>query len=235
MGFETPKAQEIQNTPKSTEELKPEGKPAVIIQKTRERVVTFLASNQLKLREYFGKIDGSQLQSLLKLEFEQAKKDTLPISDIFDPEAELLNLRTLSREQKREALAEFKNKLARQREAWATCRTFLKRKIEVNHDIDKKDLTDWIGKFSGEYSFTDNQRQTTKEIINDYYANRQRAKEIREQYPDDVDLVNELSGQTFDKDTKFKISIGPMSINIYCDSFNAGRLLTGNSTPQKTK
>lgn len=235
MGFETPTPSELQKPSNAIEQPKPVVEPAGVVQKTRESIMTFLAFNQLKLREYFGKIDESQLQSLLELEFEQSKKDTLPISDIFDPEAELQNLRTLPREQKREALAEFKSKLVRQREAWATCRTFLRRKIEVNHDVAKQDLMDWIDKFSSEYGFTDSQRQTAEEIIDDYYENRQRVKKIRDEYPNDVDLVNELSGQTFDTDTKFKIKIGPMSVNIYCDAFTAGRLFTKKNIPQKIK
>jgi len=198
-------------------------------------MLTFFEFNKLKLREYFGKIDEEQLQSLLELEFEQSKKDTPPISYVFDPEAELQNLRTLPREQKRGALTEFKSKLARQREAWATCRTFLRRKIEVNHDVKKQDLMDWIDTFSDEYGFTDEQTQTAEDIIDDYYENRQSVKEIREQYPDDVDLVNELSGQIISKDTKFRITIGPMSVNIYCDSFTAGRLFTQESVPQEFK
>ena len=60
-------------------------------------------------------------------------------------------------------------------------------------------------------------------------------KDLREQYPNDVDLVNELSGQDFSRDTKFKVTLGPMSINIYCNSFNAGRLFASSSTPQKIK
>ncbi len=235
MGFETPTPPEIQNGSNTIEQPKPVAEPNGIVQKTREKITTFFAFNQLKLREYFGKINKSQLQSLLELEFEQSKKDTPPISDVFDPEAELQSLRTLPREQKREALTEFKGKLARQREVWATCRTFLRRKIEVNHDVAKQDLMDWIDKFSSEYGFTDKQKQTAEEIIDGYYEDRQKVKEIREQYPNDVDLVNELSGQTFSSDTKFKVKIGPMSVNIFCDAFTAGRLFTDESIPQKIK
>lgn len=235
MGFETPTPPEVQKGSNDIEQPKSVAEPVGAVQKTREKIATFLAFNQLKLREYFGKIDERQLQSLLELEFEQSKKDNPPISDVFDPETELQTLRTLPREQKQEALAEFKGKLARQREAWATCRTFLRRKIEENNDLEKQDLMGWIDRFSNEYGFTDSQRQTAEEIIDDYYVNRQRVKGIREQYPNDVDLVNELSGQTFNTDTKFRIIVGPMSINIYCNSFNAGRLFTNSSTPHKTK
>jgi len=228
MGFKTPTPPEVQNDPKPIEEPKPDGETAGIVQKTRERMLTFFEFNKLKLREYFGKIDEEQLQSLLELEFEQSKKDTPPISYVFDPEAELQNLRTLPREQKREALTEFKGKLARQREAWATCRTFLRRKIEVNYDVKKQDLMDWIDKFSSEYGFTDIQRQTAQEIIDDYYVNRQRVKEIREQYEDDVELVNAIMGMNFDAAEKIKVTTGPMTIDISCDGFNAGRLYKNN-------
>lgn len=235
MGFETPTPPEVQNTPKPIEDPKPDGETAGIVQKTKKRVQTFFEFKQLKLREYFGIINEEQLQSLLELEFEQSQKDTPPISDVFDPEAELQNLKALPPDQKREALNDFKSKLARQREAWATCRTFLRRKIEVNHDVEKQDLMAWVTTFSDKYGFTDEQRQRAEEIIDGYYENRQRVKQIREQYPDDVELVNELSGQTFGTDTKFKIKIGLISVNIYCDSFTAGRLFKKDSIPQKIK
>jgi hypothetical protein len=228
MGFETPTPPEVQNTPKPIEGPKPDGETAGIGQRTRERMLTFFEFNKLKLREYFGKIDEGQLQTLLELEFEQAKKDTPSIPEVFDPEAELGKLKTLPREQKREALTDFKSKLACQREAWATCRTFLRRKIEANHDVEKQDLMDWVTTFSDEYGFTDEQRQTAEEIIDDYYENRQRVKEIREQYPDDIELVNSIMGMGFDAGEKIAVSTGPMTIDISCDGFNSGRLYERN-------
>jgi|TARA_B100001971_G_C18180872_1_gene532704 hypothetical protein len=224
MDFETPTPPEVQNIPKQIENPKPDGKTAGIAQGTRERMLTFFEFNKLKLREYFGKIDERQLQSLIELEFEQFKKDTPSISDIFDPEAELQNLRTLPRERKREALTDFKSKLARQREAWATCRTFLRRKIEVNHDVERQDLMDWIDKFSGEYGFTDPQRQTAEEIIDDYYKNRNRIKQMRESHPDNVQLLKVLTDINFSKDTKFDIVVGALGFEIYTDKFTAGRI-----------
>lgn len=235
MEFETPPPSEVQKSSSTIEQPKPAIESTEVVQKARENIMTFFASNKLKLREYFGKIHESQLQSLLEFEFEQSKKDTLPISGVFDPETELQTLRTLPREQKREGLVDFKNKLVRQREAWATCRTFLSRKIEVNHDVNREDLMVWIDKFSSEYGFTSDQRRIAEEIIDDYYASRQRVKEIREQYPNNVDLVNELSNQKFSTDTKFRIELGAMSVNIYCDAFTTGRLFTNESIPQKIK
>ncbi len=233
MGLETPTPPEIQNSSNAVEQPKPIAKPAGVVEKTKKSITDFFAFNQSKLREYFVKNDESKVQTLLELEFEQSKEDTPPISDVFDPEFELQNLRTLPPDQKKEALTDFKNKLARQREAWATCRIFLRRKIEANHDVEKQDLMDWINRFSSEYGFTDSQRQTAEKIIDDYYASRQRVKDIRQQYPNDVDLIKELSGQQFSKDTKFKIKVGAMCLNIYCDAFTAGRLFNQESTPKR--
>jgi len=231
MGFETPTPPEVQNGSNAIEQPKPDTEPNGVVQNTREKIATFFAFNQLKLREYFGKIDESQLQSLLELEFEQSKKDTPPISDVFDPEAELQNLKTLPREQKREALTEFKGKLARQREAWATCRTFLRRKIEVNHDVERQDLMDWIDKFSSEYGFTVSQRQTAEEIIDDYCANRQRVKDFRQEYQDNTELLTELTGISIEKTKKLDVSVGLMAIDIRCDGYTAGRLYERSNDP----
>lgn len=235
MGLETPTPPELENNPTVKIGSTPVGNLMGVVKKTKERATTFFSYNQLKFREYFGKIDENQLQSLLEIEFEKTRKDITPILGVFDPEFELQDLRILPHNERRASLADFKSKLARQGEAWATCRTFLRRKIEVNHDVEKQDLLDWIDTFSNEYGFTDSQKQTAEEIINDYYENRKRVKEIMEQYPNNVELVSELSGQTFSADTKFRTTIGPMSVNIYCDSFTAGRLFTSESNPQKTK
>src|SRR4030043_100544 len=108
----------------------------------------------------------NNLQKTLEIEFEQVEKDILPICDYFDPEMELESFKYMTREQKREALNDFKSKLGRQREAWATCCAFLKRKIEINYDVKKQDLMDWIDKFSTKYGFTESQIQTEEEKIN---------------------------------------------------------------------
>src|SRR4030043_1747905 len=166
----------------------------------------------------------NNLQKTLEIEFEQVEKDILPICDYFDPEMELESFKYMTREQKREALNDFKSKLGRQREAWATCCAFLKRKIEINYDVKKQDLMDWIDKFSTKYGFTESQIQTAEEIIDDYYINRKIVKKIRERYSNDVELVNTIIGTSFDTTEKIKVSTGPMTIDIFCNSSTANKL-----------
>ncbi|NTU99305.1 hypothetical protein HGA64_04880 [Candidatus Falkowbacteria bacterium] len=188
-----------------------------VMEKAKEKIASFVEFKQLKLREYFGKIDEGQLQSLLELELEQVKKDIPVIPGVFDPKKALENLRTLPRDQKQKALADFKSKLVRQRQALAVCRNFLKRKIEINNDVDRSDLIDWIDKFSKEYGFTPEQIDLGGKIVEKYYDVRQEIKRLRAQYENDWELARKILGQDLKPGIDIKVEVGPMSIDIFCD------------------
>src|SRR3989344_5186789 len=159
-----------------------------------------------KVKEYIGKLDQKAFDNLLYLDFQEQLRDNLPIERVFSPEDELAEIKTLPREQKREALMVFKENLARQREALAACRVFVERSIEFNHDIPREKLIALIEKFGAQYGFTDTQKQTATQLIDGYYENRQNVLEIRERFPDDYQLINELTGVNFEKGELFNVS-----------------------------
>lgn len=191
---------------------------------TKERISTYLKYKGLKVKEYFGRLTQEDFDQLLDFDFQEQLKDVPPIEGVFSPEDELTKIKSLPKEQRREALTTFKENLVRQREALAAMRIFIERSIEFNHDVPRKKLLGLVEKFSAQYGFTDRQKQVTEQLIDGYYDNRQRALEIRKKYTDDIALVNELSGLNFDNTVKFDISTGPMSVDIVTDGFNANRI-----------
>lgn len=170
------------------------------------------------------KLDQEGFDQLLDFDFQEQLRDNPPISGVFSPEDELAKIKSLPREQKREALATFKEKLARQRKALAACRVFIERTIEFNHDVPREKLIGLVEQFSTQYGFDDRQKQIIEQLIDRYYENRQKVLKIRQQFTDDHELVHELTGVNLGKDVKIDVSVGPMSIDIGTDGFNAGRL-----------
>ncbi len=193
-----------------------------------ERVIEgakdYLKHKSLKVKEYFGQLSQEDFDQLLEFDFKEQLRDNSPIDGTFSPEEELAKIRSLPSEQKREALNVFKEKLARQREGLAACRTFIERGIEFNHDIPKEKLIGLVDKFATQYGFDERQKQIAEQLIDGYLVNRQKVLEVRQQFTDDHALVNELTGVNIDKDEKIDVSVGPMTIDIDADGFNSGRL-----------
>jgi len=195
-----------------------------ILEGAGEKVSAYLKYKTLKIKEYFGQLNQEDFDQLLELDFQEQLKDTPPIKGIFSPEKELTKIRSLPREQKREALTTFKKLLARQREAWAACRVFIERSIEFNHNIPREKLIGLVNKFGAQYGFDDRQKQIAEQLIDGYFENRKKVLAIRQQIPDDYELVRELTGVNLDKNAKIYISIGPMTIDINADGATVEKL-----------
>lgn len=201
------------------------------IKRTIEGAKDYLKHKSLKIKEYFGQLNQEDFDQLLEFDFREQLKDTPPIESLFSPEEELAKIKSLPREQKRETLATFKERLARQRKALAACRIFIERSIEFNHDVPKKKLMGLINKFATQYGFDDRQKQISEQLIDGYFENRQKVLEVRQQFADDHELVNELTGVNIDKKEKIDVSVGPMTIDIYANGFNSGRLFERSNKP----
>lgn len=190
----------------------------------KDKISTYLKYKSLKVKEYFGQLNQKNFDQLLDFDFQEQLKDVPPIKVVFSPEDELAKIKILPKEQKGEALATFKENLARQREALAACRVFIERTIEFNNDIPKIKLLKLVKQFAAQYGFNNRQKQITEQLLDGYYENRQKVLKIWKKFSDDYELVNKLSGVNLGKDEKLNISVGPMSIDIDASGFNAGRL-----------
>lgn len=179
----------------------------------------------LKTKESFGFLKQRDFNRLLTLDIQRYLKDNPPIIDTFSPEDELKRISKLSKEEKKEVLEVFKEKLSRQREAIATMRVFIERSIKFNHDVPRKKLMELINLFTQQYGLDDQQKQVSEQLVDEYYKYRQRALEIREQFSDDYELIKRLArGVNLDKNGALHISVGPMTIDIEVDGLNAARI-----------
>lgn len=239
--FESPSQLNPENRPKKVEQsLQPTAEQAgsssaskitETLGSANERISANRKYKELKIKEYFGKLNQEDFDQLLDFDFQEQLKDVPPIEGVFSPEDELAKIKSLPKEQRREALATFKENLAKQREALAACRVFIERNIEFNHDVPREKLADLIEKFSEQYGFNARQKQIAEQLIDGYYENRQKVLKIRQQFADDHELVNNLTGVNLGKDEKLDVSVGPMTIDIDTNEFNSGRLFERADKP----
>jgi len=145
-------------------------------------------------------------------------------SETFSPQDALEELKTLPREEKKAAILTFREKLLAQEEAWAACRVGLERALEKNPDAPKEELMEMVEQFGATYGFTEDQKQEAREDIEEYQRVRASVLEARREFPDDIELVKELTGLTFEQGTSFDISTGPMSVDIVTDVKTADKI-----------
>ncbi len=185
---------------------------------------------RLRFKErHYEYLTHEEFDDLLDFDFKDLLRYNPSIEGGFSSEEELMRIKKLPKDQKKAALTKFKENWVVQKNALASCRIFIERYINIDNDVPKEKLMDIVEKFGSYYSFTNEQKNIAEKIIDEYYVNRQRVLEIRKRFPDDVALVSELTGIKFDKTAQFLVSIGPMSIDITTDGFNAGRIYENSS------
>jgi hypothetical protein len=113
-----------------------------------------------------------------------------PIEGVFSPEAEVQKLRGLPREQKKDAVILLKDKLNRQREAWALCGVAIEDRLNENPDLPKDEMRRIIQVFSQHYGFDRQSMRNAEELIDRYTDFHKRIKSVRERIPDDASLIN---------------------------------------------
>lgn len=168
----------------------------------------------------------------LNTKFDWFTENVLPIEGEFsaDPK-DVLKLPT---KQRGEALAEFKDKLVRQRKAMAECRLYIERSINFDNDISEDFLVDIVSWFANEYAFSDDQRTAVEFAVHQYYVMRKRAQDFREQFPNNIELVNKLTGLTFDNPDEFKIEPDFMCLKIETGGENLIKMYRGDMMATET-
>ena len=214
-----------------TPEVAPEQADGNLFSDIKEKAVAFVRHKQLRLKGYFDRLDPGEFEELLSHDFEEHVQENPVINGVFSPEAELDRIKSLPKEQRREALAGFKENLARQRKAWANCRLFIERSIEFYDEIPREGLMEIVEKFGAYYGFTEEQKLSARELIDQYYKHHQKVREMRQKFPNNADLVKELTGLNFDTPEEFDVSVGPMTIDIETNEINGGRLYENSENP----
>ncbi|MFP4539393.1 MAG: hypothetical protein ACLFNN_00470 [Candidatus Paceibacterota bacterium] len=175
---------------------------------------------EIRKKEVRGELTEEEFDELLSAEFQKFLEQDLPIEGVFSPEEDMQKILELPRDEKKKALEDLKEKMNRQRKAWAICRTFIERSIEFNNDIPKEKLLELVERFGENYGFTDGQKEDAEYLMDIYYKKRESALDIRERFSDDLDLVEELTGIRFNDSSEFNVKVGPASIDIETGSEN---------------
>ena len=202
------------------------------LKENRQELIDFIQYTSLKIRERFGRLDKEGFERLLAFDFQRELQDNPSnIEGEFSPEGELQRIKKLPRREKRRALPAFKERLATQRLAWAACEVFIERQIEFDHDVPKDKLMETVDLFGRHYGFTEEQRDLAERIVDRYYEARGKVLALREEFPDDRELLTSLTGVKFGESDKVKVSIGPMSIDVEADSRSAGKIYELSEDP----
>lgn len=162
-----------------------------------------------------------KLEIVEEPEFEELEiiREDLPeerAMEIFDPEEELAKIKKLPREEKREALAEYKEKLARQKEGLAGLQARLISVVSENPDISRQEFEEIFAEESKKLKLTKNQRTICREVFDNYQIEHRKVKKIRAEYPDDIELFKKL----FHKEPKGEIEVFEEPTTLYFRCYN---------------
>ncbi|MDO8575914.1 MAG: hypothetical protein Q7R90_01205 [bacterium] len=178
----------------------------------------------LALKRKDERLTPVEFMELSALELEQIADQIPPIENVFDADAELKRIRTLPRGEKSGAIEVFKDMLNRQRESIMECRLAIERQIEWDPDVAPQNLARTVDFFADNWGFTEKMRDTARGVVFEYVAARNDVVALRQQFPDNAQLVSKLTGLRSEDSGAFDIEVGPISIDIATDSIQAKRM-----------
>ena len=195
-----------------------------------ESTADFLKYKNLREKEYAGTLSAEELDELLDFDFQEELRDNPPLEGIFAPKAELNKIKKLPHGEKREALDGYKEKLARQSEALASCRDFIERLILLNNDTSKEKLLGWFDRFGAHYGFSEGEKKIADDLIGKYFIYRKRALDIRRGLPNNLDLVQQVTGVRLGDDSDVSVEVGLMSVDITANAIDGQKIY--NKSPE---
>lgn len=160
-------------------------------------------------------------------------RDLPIIEETFDPEVECDRLLGFSGEERRHAIEVYKEKLGIQRKAWGLCIEQAGKMVDSDPDIQSERLFSVVQFFASRYGFPSKQVELAHSIIEDYFLLREKILEIRKSHPDEIDLINYLTGSQIAEEDRpdFKIETGPYGFEITCSGDNMEKTLGGTFDP----
>jgi len=180
-----------------------------------------LNEQALKLFENFKKKIEAILHSKKPEKTSKEEKEEGPPikpGEIFDPVKEMHKiLNQPSLEEQKKAYQEYQKKLIYQKQGLARMQEELIMYIRTNPDINKDKLLEIFDQWGKKYGFTPQQRKVTELILNKYEEKHKAVKEIREKFPDDHLLFENLFGVF--ASGKLEVIEGPMHLYFKCHNF----------------
>jgi hypothetical protein len=132
----------------------------------------------------------------------------------FAPKEALQKIKESPKEERRERLADFKERLALQKESLAKIQETMIVKIKENPDMSLEELKAIARDFAQKNDINTEQLNRTNEVLDRYVARHKLIKETREKYPDDRELFKALYGKY--PDGKIEIVLDPLILTIRC-------------------
>lgn len=173
--------------------------------------------------------DAFQTESTQAERIKKAFKKVPFLEGTFDATDEVASLKKLTGTERKQKLWQIKTKLARQREARAQCRIAIEQEIEINPQIGKDDLYGILHEFAIPYGFTEPQIRTAEAFIDAFDAKRNQIIDLRNQFPDDIDLVKRLTGIT-DPIQIVSVAVSPYAFVIRTDEATYGKIWEAQSS-----
>lgn len=142
------------------------------------------------------------------------KPKAITPTETFSPEEELQEIKQLPKEQRRNALVEFKEKFAYQRESLARIQEQMERFIYKNPDASPEELFQQVKDMGRGYGLNQSQEELIQSVLHSYVKKHGHVREIREKYTDDADLYRTLFGKI--PKGKVEVIAGPISLLFRC-------------------
>ncbi|MCX6739283.1 MAG: hypothetical protein NT098_04530 [Candidatus Parcubacteria bacterium] len=137
--------------------------------------------------------------------------------EIFDPERGIRGILKVPKEERRQKLAEFKEKLAFQKVGMARVQDILIDEIRNKPNGKIEDFYDMAVDLGAEFGMNENQKKITKETLEEYQTRHKAVEKMRKEYPENEELFRHLFG-TVPKG-EIEIVTGPVSLYIKCHNF----------------
>ena len=148
--------------------------------------------------------------------------------EIFNPEKELAEIKTIPKEERKQKLQEFKEKLAYQKEGLARTQEELTKTIRENPDITWSELNgkylDLLIKYGAD---TEENITKTEKILARYWWKHKSIKKAREQFADDNKLFEAMFGR-FPRG-KIEVIEGPVTLYFRCHNIKDYALISGQT------
>lgn len=172
-----------------------------------------------------------------KLKTEKPEEEKAPIleGEMFFPELELKDIKTLPSKERKEALDRWKEKYVYQKEGFAKMQEDFVSKIRENPDMPLEDLDKNLETWGVKYGFTPQQKKIAETILQEYEQKHKAVSKYRKEYPDDAELFEKVFGVK--PKGRVEILEGPITLYfkchnledyalIYSRAFASGRSLT---------
>lgn len=152
--------------------------------------------------------------------FENFTSKVPPINHLFDAREEIKGILSLPSQERKIALERFKDLYARQQRAWAATIACIERWLLKNPELPEREMIEVLEKFATAYGYPPESIEKVRNVISRIEHLRQRMKELRQMYPNDIDLIEKITGVR----VRGKVKMGPGVFEIECSTFGAAKI-----------